>query len=241
MQGFYNPAMNDPNDPTGTGKALEATAKVLDSEIVKNLFSPITKQIGDALGSLGDLTRFYMNQNLEKIFTKWSQHRNGQVLPPTTDFPKLLPYIEQARFQSEDELQELFANLLESVVSTRKGTLPSFARTISDLTPESARYLLNISDTMRANHLIDVTLLWLLEIYERTTDSSIEPRQVIVPDVKGDSMGRILIADFLRLGILETLPAQRLERLGMDYLYRISSYGRAFIRAVEPYYEAKPN
>jgi hypothetical protein len=43
--------------------------------------------------------------------------------------------------QSDDELQERCASLLESVASDAKGVLPSFGQTLSQITSAEARYL----------------------------------------------------------------------------------------------------
>ena len=42
---------------------------------------PITKEVGEFLGTVANLTRFYATENLEKIFTKWTKaHRTGYTI-----------------------------------------------------------------------------------------------------------------------------------------------------------------
>src|SRR4051812_10335557 len=96
------------------------------TKAVQNLLSPITQKLGELGGDLGGIARFYARDNLEKVFTKWAHQRDDRPLPPDTDFSKLLPIIQHAQFQSDDDLQESFAALLESTVTDLSGVLPSF-------------------------------------------------------------------------------------------------------------------
>jgi len=118
----------------------EVVGKALDSEPVRNLLSPVTKNIGQMLGLVSDIARFYMEDNLSGIFTKWAAKREGKPLQPE-EFRRVLPLLRDAAMQTNDELQGRWASLLENVAKETEGMLPSFGGTLSQITAEEARYL----------------------------------------------------------------------------------------------------
>ncbi|MGB6481997.1 MAG: hypothetical protein WBE86_00765 [Candidatus Acidiferrales bacterium] len=46
----------------------DAISGILNSEPAKNLLSPVSKEVGEFLGSVASLARFYITNNLETIF-----------------------------------------------------------------------------------------------------------------------------------------------------------------------------
>jgi len=118
----------------------DAMLKVLDSEPVRNLLAPITRELGLAFGDLGSIVRFYSHRNLLRIFEKWAKSESGRTIG-AKDFEKITPLLLLAATVSDDELQTRWAALLESAVADTEGFLPSFGRTLSELTAEEARYL----------------------------------------------------------------------------------------------------
>ena len=125
----------DPNAAAG-----EIVKEALDSELVKNLLGPMAQNIGLILGKISDIARFYTEDNLTKIFKKWASHRKGKPLDAEA-FRRILPLLRDAAMQSDDELQERWATLLENVATAANGVLPSFGQALSQLTPVEARYL----------------------------------------------------------------------------------------------------
>jgi hypothetical protein len=125
-------------DPTEL--AGEIVERALNSEPVRNLLGPLTQNIGLVLGQVSDIARFYTEQNLLSIFTKWAAQRKGEPLEPE-GFKRVLPLLRDAAMQSDDELQERWASLLENVANDTKGVLPSFGQTLSQITSAEARYL----------------------------------------------------------------------------------------------------
>jgi Abortive infection alpha len=134
-------------DPTEL--AGEIVEKALDSEPVRNLLGPLTKNIGLILGQVSDVARFYTEQNLSSIFTKWAVQRNGEPLD-SRGFKRVLPLLRDAAMQSDDELQERWASLLENVANDTKGVLPSFGQILLQITPAEARYLDRIWESVTA-------------------------------------------------------------------------------------------
>jgi hypothetical protein len=125
-------------DPTELAGAV--VEKALDSEPVRNLLGPVTQNIGLTLGQFSDIARFYIEENLSKIFTRWAAQRKGAPLEPE-EFKRVLPLLRDAAVQSDDDLQERWASLLEHVASDTNGVLPSFGQTLTQITSAEARYL----------------------------------------------------------------------------------------------------
>jgi len=226
--------------------SVEGIFNILDAEPVKNLFSPITKEIGEALGDFGSIIRFYSHRNLEAIFTKWAELRRAPIV--INDFEKAMPLLLLAASVTDEELQDRWATLLESAVTTKKGFLPSFGRVLSELTPEEARYLdrLREAASIRCRFApdgVDITrkpfshfdLVKIFDSYINTEPHSI---QWEVPGIKVTenevvnahkiAYAELIIRDFERLGIL----TQRLVESRTSY--SLSEYGLHFIIAVTP-------
>jgi len=125
-------------DPVELASAI--VEKSLDSEPVRNLLGPVTTNVGNIFGLISDIGRFYTEENLAAIFTKWAKQRKGKPLDPES-FKRALPLLRDAAMQSEEELQDRWASLLENTVNGSDGVLPSFGQTLSQLTPDEARYL----------------------------------------------------------------------------------------------------
>lgn len=125
--------MGAPNNP------LSDAAKILESEPAKNLLSPPTKEIGEFLGTLANLTRFYATENLERILKKWAEFRRRCTLS-AEEFKKVMPLLPLASMVSDEELQKRWAALMEST-ATDNGCLPSFGQTLAQLTSEEVRYI----------------------------------------------------------------------------------------------------
>ena len=134
----------DPNAAAG-----EIVKEALDSELLKNLLGPMAQNIGLILGTISDIARFYTEDNLAKIFKKWASQRKGKPLDAEA-FKRVLPLLGDAAMQSDDELQERWASLLENVATAANGVLPSFGQALSQLTPVEARYLDRIWERVSA-------------------------------------------------------------------------------------------
>lgn len=120
--------------------AANATAKLLETEPVKNLACPPTQEIGLTLGTIASVFRFYVEDNLVKLFPRWARQRNNRPVS-NEEVRKVLPLLQAASLQHEEELQERWAALLESTLSNPGNVLPSFGQTLSQLTAEEARFL----------------------------------------------------------------------------------------------------
>jgi hypothetical protein len=134
----------DPNAAAG-----EIVKEALNSELVKDLLGPMVKNMGMVFGQISDIARFYTEDNLAKIFKKWATQRRGIPLDAEA-FRRVLPLLRDAAMQSDDELQERWASLMENVATAADGVLPSFGQVLSQLTPAEARYLDRIWERVSA-------------------------------------------------------------------------------------------
>jgi hypothetical protein len=200
--------------------SVEGILNVLDAEPVKNLFSPLTREIGGTLGDFGSIVRFYSHRNLEAIFTKWAESRRTPI--GSKDFEKALPLLPLAAGVTDEELQDRWAALLESAVTTKKGFLPSFGRTLSELTPEEAHFLgrLRKAASVRCRFApdgIDITprvisYAELLKIFDSTIDPGgdrpewdilgLKVTERVPGTAEKKAQAMLVIQDFERLGIL---------------------------------------
>jgi hypothetical protein len=198
----------------------DAMLEALNSEPVRNLLAPVTKHLGLLLGDLGEILRFYSQRNLGKIFAKWAESRSaesGRALN-ADDFERVMPLLLLAAMVSDDELHTRWAVLLESAVTDTEGFLPSFGRTLSELTAEEARYLDQLWKIVSApprylsEHRPGREPLSYIKLIE-TFDPSIKTG-VNAGEMAGDKVPFEQIANYERLGHAE-LVIQDLERLGI--------------------------
>ncbi|WP_047495898.1 Abi-alpha family protein [Terriglobus sp. TAA 43] len=123
-----------------TGTISETTAKVLETEVSRNLLLPAAQEVGKMMGQVAEIARFYANDAAEKIFTKWSENRKGRPVTKE-EYKRVLPLLPSVAFAIDDEMHDSWARLLQATSESRDGVLPSFGQTLSQLTPEEARFL----------------------------------------------------------------------------------------------------
>lgn len=230
-------------------ESTELTVKALECEPVKNLLSPVTKELGNFAGDLANLVRFYTTSNLEKVFKKWAHQRHGNEPLTVEQVGKVIPLLQAASLQADDELQERWAALLESTVSAETGMLPSFGQTLSQLTADEARYLSALYSYAKTLAGGDGQYLGevggLIDVYGKVMKSA-----------ENIPTGRLIIQDLQRLGLLIRLDESNesvarvapsddlfaremmraIEASGVEFrsVFSISEYGACFIQAVTP-------
>lgn len=206
--------------------------QALDTGPVKNLVNPITQHLGEALGYIGDIVRFYSHQNLAKVFKKWAEGERGGKSLEEEEFKRVMPLLHLAAQVSDDELQDRWAALLESAAEGKPGFLPSYGQTLSQITAEEAKFLERYFKFMShpaeghprnpksigffASFFLPDGEIW--EKLDRETQSQVWAR------------AELNIQDLERLGIF-TKDFRRKED---GALYGLSSYGIGFISAVSP-------
>lgn len=131
-------------------KAMEELAALYlaaNSEISKKLVSPFADEWGKVVAIFGEIARYYATDNLGKVFKKWAASRGDKPIA-ADDIKKVLPLLQAASMQDDDDLQSRWAALLESTVSSQD-TLPSFGQTLSQLNAEEAKFLGRIYATLK--------------------------------------------------------------------------------------------
>jgi hypothetical protein len=206
--------MGDPNN------LLKDIGDILNAEPVKNLLSPLTKEVGEFLGTVANLTRFYATDNLEKIFTKWAKiHRTGYAIEVEA-FKRIMPLLPLASMVSDEELQEKWAVLMEST-ATEDGSLPSFGQTLSQLTAEEVQYLdrlwkvvLKPADYLSEHPFGGEPLLYtsLMRVFDPNMNTGVNPAERKIFDeqftdeqkANYERVGhaQLVIEDLIRLGII---------------------------------------
>jgi hypothetical protein len=229
--------MVDPKSVVAGATALAS----LKLDIVKKLLGPVSEQFGRALGDLGDIYRFYQQKNLEKIFTKWAESRGEKPGLNLEDFEKVLPLLQMAAVQSDDELQDRWASLLENTVDTTEGTLPSFGHTLSQLTPEEARFIDRLVAFCSEQYGIDEPLLkasvrqsTLIGVYDPNINQSITVGEYEAHKQKkpGEStnvdklnQAKLVIQDLERLGIIAQAYTAEFDRHARIGNYKVPIEG----------------
>lgn len=231
---------------------LSCAMEILDSEPGKNLLSPVTKEVGEFLGTLANMARFYATENLEKVFTKWAKCRRGRTIDVEA-FKKVMPLLPLASMVSEDELQEKWAVLMEST-ATEDSSLPSFGQTLSQLTAEEVRYLdrlwkfvLKPIEAYVSPHRFGrepLSYSNLLQVFNPDINAGVSPieRKIFkFTDEQKANYERLghamlVIEDLLRLGIIVkdqvTERGREPNQTKVRFIYPFSEYGVSFMQAV---------
>lgn len=128
-----------------TDTISKTAAQVLETTIAKTLLEPVSTEIGQLMGDIANMTRFYVNRNSASIFTVWAGQRGTPV--QEDDFGRVLPLLPTASLVSDQELQELWGKLLESFCSEEDLVLPSFGQTLAQLTSSEAKFWMQFGST----------------------------------------------------------------------------------------------
>jgi hypothetical protein len=227
------------------------------------LLGPITKELGLIGDDFGSIIRFYVNRNLRKVFRKWAEQRDNQPLPPETNIGRLIPVIQLASLQDNDELQERWAALLENTVKTPDEVLPSFGQTLSELTATEARYLSRLYTHVelrqrKFNAGWDIGNENVLRGFydERLKSMTYAQAQMLK---KEQNQAQLAIDDLERLGIIAQRQeigklsiserdlrsiatlSHKIQDTELDSVYFFTEYGVSFIKSVAPPSEIHPN
>jgi hypothetical protein len=206
--------MSIPDDP------LSNAAKILQSEPVKDLLSPPAKEIGEFLGTVANLARFYMTENLERIFKEWARSRRHRSTLGDKEFKKVMPLLPLASMVSDEELQKRWAALMEST-ATDDGCLPSFGQTLAQLTPEEVQYLDRLWKVASAplDYVSEhppgrepMSFINLVRVFDPGINTGVNPaewklyKERFTEEQRANyerlTRAELLIADLIRLGII---------------------------------------
>lgn len=137
---------------------LESLNNALPDSTKENLLNPTAKVVGDSLaGIIGLVLRPFQKLNILnkqnlRDFEEKVNKKTSQIPESNRDPSKLgiaLKAIEEAKYQlDEEDLRELFSNLIASSVDDRKNSsiTPRFATVLSQLGPKEAQLLQRLND-----------------------------------------------------------------------------------------------
>lgn len=231
------------DDPISDG--MNAAANLLNTDQGRNLLNPVTQEIGLLLADLVGAFRFCVEENWARFYPKWARQRHNRPLT-LDEIRKVVPLLQAASLCSDDELQERWAALLETSVSTPEGVLPSFGQTLSQMTSDEAKYLECIYlDAVAKNaqgSFFVGSVDTMFDIFDpefrlfygercEEMESQLESRTNYV---------KLVLADLVRLGILvcdrKTVKRKGVSEQNVEIkaFYAVSAYGVSFIKAVTP-------
>lgn len=138
-----------------THQIAAEVAKILANDVYSDALQPGMKQIGIAIETVAKLGNTVLTPVMllndgakimrERIVNKWQekmeQLAEGQVKP--MDGEIAVPALKKLEYNTSEELEELFLNLLTSASNQAKEGIvhPSFANIISELSSDEARIL----------------------------------------------------------------------------------------------------
>ena len=149
----------------GKEKIIKEAAEAVASHLPETT-SAIDKAVSSIVGVLDVLLapfqalKIYKDAKLEMF--KANLARKIEKIPPSelNENPSLSvvgPALESLKYTiMEDELRELFENLLASSVDKRKNVFPSFVYAIRQLSPDEAKLLKRLSSGTRSFPLVDL-------------------------------------------------------------------------------------
>lgn len=212
-------------------------------DVLRDLVKPAATQLGFGMGEWARLFTEWSRRNVDAILKRMDERRRGKE-PLTLEQVELtFPFLRFAAHVSDSELQDKWAVLLESAISEPSSILPSFARTLSELDADEARYierLLHVvakagADLLIGNGSGEVDYGKLLETYDPSLADAEVSSEITSPLVR---RAMVVIDDLVRLGILSI----RYNALGggdeRDTVtliwYSFTNYGFQFLDAVCP-------
>lgn len=142
--------------------AVEITTELVKAvPIYQDLIQPAAKEIGTALGTVAktinialapiSATVWSFETFQEFISTRVAKKlkTTPQECISTPPLSVIGPALDSLRYSNEDELQEMYANLLANALDTRTSSNvhPSFVEIIKQLSPQEALLLKSLSET----------------------------------------------------------------------------------------------
>jgi hypothetical protein len=119
---------------------IKAIAQVLNTEQVKSLTVPVTKEVGKFLGELGDMVRVNGTDNMRRVIGRWMGYRDNRHLTDA-EVKRVMPLLPIVSMQTDEKFTDKWAALLESAADGSNPYAASHANTLSQLSSEEARVL----------------------------------------------------------------------------------------------------
>jgi hypothetical protein len=235
----------------GTQGLVEGTLAPFH-ELILLLLGPAAEEAG---GMLKQSVERFRASRTTRFFSRTSDKIQATgVGPQPVSLKILLPIVESASVEDDDDLQDVWANLLANAATSPygDGIVPSYPAILKDLTARDVKYLdtlfLAASERYETDRLNQVEHVkfgaeHLLPIYVRAGLSRIpsvkdtDPSQLQNATIQADISAMFLSIDtFLRQGVLEKVfevPVKEDNRniytLGKSYSF--THLGSNFVRA----------
>ena len=195
-------------------------------EIFTNLLGPLTEQLGL---TLGDHAAYYRLKRLVALGEKAQKLLRGRTIAQNPNLGRILPIIQIASMESDEDVHNRWAALLANVVHDPKSVHPSYIEIMKQLTSDEARWLDQAFDEALED--------------EKTHDEKMHRE---MPGFAGEFHFRRRVrlqtlekADEVMQGNLERLGLLNREKADTDddgmltsfEKFYVSDFGRAFVRA----------
>ncbi len=235
------------------GTVSEIASKVLESNVAKSLLGPAALEIGQLLGDVTGAIRFYANENLSRICSRWAEARSSERLSEP-EIRRVMPLLQTASMESRGELQERWATLLNAIARGMDGTAISFGQCLAQLSPKEARFLDVLFGTMSpewraTRELGGLVSIWVEMEMSQLSEPYDEERHGDYPSFSAECSAAV--SNIIRLGILERTtrvvgrvvplssssedseePTAYIGNQLLTEVYTFSEYGRLFMGAV---------
>jgi hypothetical protein len=194
--------------------------------VLKPFFEKVTGAAGDVVANrISDYFGAKRALNLAKVVLKAQEKAKAEGLDPSKIPLKVIhPMLENASLEEDENLQEMWANLLKSACDSEDDFVsPSFIEVLRQLSPSEARYFNRVfRDVIAREQAIDhgPTNTQI----DEPTDNLGMAREIGSPEFAGDmDVGAVVFAlsNFNRLGIIVE------PQLGQTR-YRMSPFGYNF-------------
>ena len=229
-----------------TGAISETAAKVLDSDVSKALLFPVASETGLLLAEITNAVRFYATENLERLFPKWARHRKKPLTEQ--EFRRVMPLLQTASMESNDEMHDRWARLLESVANDANGVLPSFGQCLAQMTPREAAFLDRLweeffrykgKETQEWFPIEGLTDQYVSSLHLSEEDLNALGKAEGDDDENQEKLSRLMdesqvaVDDLVRSGILKSDFSTSYGDSGeVSETYQLTMYGRRFMNAV---------
>lgn len=208
-------------DLTGLGEASKAIVELYKEsgikELIKTLFGPAAKEFGSGLG---DIVKIWREENAYKILQKVQKRmEEKQISGSNVDKKFLLKWTEEASLESNESMQEKWANLLISALAGIS-IHPKYVETLRLLDVTDANVLEIIRDYRKTNNRI-------------TNDgviTKLKQKGIDVPDeILRDSLSNLVTRDLCDVTTLQGKPTY--NEMNVENI-RISHFGNKFLNIV---------
>jgi len=205
-----------------SGKELTRRA----GEIFSNLLGPATEQLGL---TLGDCAAYYRLKRLVALGEKAQNLLRGKRISNDPNLGRVLPIIQIASMESDEDLHTRWAALLANVLHDPSTVHPSYIEILKQLTSEEAQWLDRIFDEVLKDEVA-----YNKKVREEMPGYAGEFnfRRRVRTETREEAT-EVMQGNLQRLGLVDREKTDTDEEgllTSFDSLF-VSEFGRAFVRA----------